>query len=42
VTFTASLDPVVEDYLNKHFDQKEFHALIDPIRIEHLFSSDSL
>jgi len=42
VTFTASLDTVTDDYLHKHFDEKELHALIDPIRIEHLFSSESL
>ncbi|MGD9654752.1 MAG: RluA family pseudouridine synthase [Sulfuricurvum sp.] len=42
VVFTASLDPVMEDYLNKHFDPKETHALIDPLCIERLFSSESL
>jgi 23S rRNA pseudouridine1911/1915/1917 synthase len=42
VTFTAALSPVMEDYLNKHFDSKEYHELIDPIRIEHLFSTESL
>ena len=42
VTFTASLDPVMDAYLQKHFEPKELHAFIDPIRIEHLFSSESL
>ena len=42
VNFTAPLGNVVEDYLQKHFDPKELHALIDPVRIEHLFSSESL
>ena len=42
VSFTASLDSAVENYLQKHFDPKELHALIDPIRLEHLFSSESL
>jgi 23S rRNA pseudouridine1911/1915/1917 synthase len=42
VHFTASLDNVVADYLNKHFDPKEYNELIDPIRIEHLFSTESL
>ncbi|WP_422233560.1 RluA family pseudouridine synthase [Sulfuricurvum sp.] len=42
VTFTAALSPVMEDYLNKHFDSKEYHELIDPLRIKHLFSTESL
>lgn len=42
VNFTAPLGSVVEDYLQKHFDSKELHALIDPLRIERLFSSESL
>ncbi|MGA9045235.1 RluA family pseudouridine synthase [Sulfuricurvum sp.] len=42
VHFTASLDRVMEDYLNKHFDPKEYNELIDPIRIERLFSTESL
>jgi 23S rRNA pseudouridine1911/1915/1917 synthase len=42
VIFTASLGSVMEDYLLKHFDSKELHALIDPTRIELLFSSESL
>ncbi|MDD5051592.1 MAG: RluA family pseudouridine synthase [Sulfuricurvum sp.] len=42
VQFTAPLDPVMEDYLQKHFDSKELHEHIDPIRIERLFSTESL
>jgi 23S rRNA pseudouridine1911/1915/1917 synthase len=42
VNFTAPLGNVVEDYLEKHFDSKELHELIDPLRIERLFSSESL
>lgn len=42
VAFTAPLDPVMDDYLHKHFDMKELHALIDPICIERLFSSEPL
>ncbi|MFZ2890100.1 RluA family pseudouridine synthase [Sulfuricurvum sp.] len=42
VSFTAPLAPVMEDYLHKHFDSKELHARIDPIRLERLFSSESL
>lgn len=42
VNFTAPLGSVVEDYLHKHFDSKELHALIDPIRIERLFSTESI
>lgn len=42
VRFTASLDSAMESYLQKHFDSKELHALIDPIRLEHLFSPKSL
>ena len=42
VNFTAPLGSVVENYLEKHFDSKELHELIDPLRIERLFSSESL
>lgn len=42
VRFTAPLDSAMENYLQKHFDPKELHALIDPIRLEHLFSTESL
>lgn len=42
VQFTAPLGNVVEDYLTKHFDSKELHELLDPLRIERLFSSESL
>lgn len=40
MAFLAPLDTAVNDYLDKHFDSKELHALIDPIRIERLFSSE--
>jgi 23S rRNA pseudouridine1911/1915/1917 synthase len=42
VDFTAGFDRVVDDYLTKHFDSKELHELIDPVRIERLFSTESL
>lgn len=42
VTFTAPIGPVMEDYLTKHFDSKELHELIDPLRIERRFSAESL
>jgi 23S rRNA pseudouridine1911/1915/1917 synthase len=42
VNFTAPLGNVVEDYIYKHFDSKELHELIDPLRIERLFSTESL
>lgn len=42
VNFTAPLGSVVENYLDKHFDSKELHELIDPLRVERLFSSESL
>lgn len=42
VSFTAPLASVMEDYLHKHFDSKELHELIDPVRIEHIFSTESL
>ena len=41
VTFTAPLDPVMDRYLQKHFEPKELHALIDPNNIEHRFSTES-
>ncbi len=41
VSFIAPLDPVMDDYLQKHFDTKELHALIDPNTLEHRFSTDS-
>jgi 23S rRNA pseudouridine1911/1915/1917 synthase len=40
VTFTAPLGPVMNDYLQKHFDTKELHALIDPNNLEHRFSTE--
>lgn len=42
VTFTAPIGSVMEDYLHKHFDSKELHELIDPLRIERRFSAESL
>jgi 23S rRNA pseudouridine1911/1915/1917 synthase len=42
VNFTAPLGLVVENYLSKHFDSKELHELIDPLRIERLFSTEPL
>lgn len=42
VSFTAPLASVMEDYLHKHFDSKELHELIDPVRIERLFSTESI
>ncbi len=42
VQFVAPLEAVMEDYLNKHFDEKELHALIDPLRFERLFSTEPL
>lgn len=42
VQFVAPLDPVMEDYLQKQFDEKELHALIDPLRFERLFSAEPL
>ncbi|MDX9966695.1 MAG: RluA family pseudouridine synthase [Sulfuricurvum sp.] len=42
VTFTAAPDPVMEEYLHKHFDAKELHALIDPNTIERCFSTESV
>ncbi len=42
VNFTAPLDSVMEYYLTKHFDSKELYELIDPLRIERLFSAESL
>ncbi|MBN2869773.1 MAG: RluA family pseudouridine synthase [Campylobacterales bacterium] len=41
VSFIAPLDPVMDDYLQKHFDTKELHALIDPNTLEHHFSTES-
>lgn len=42
LAFTAPLDPVMGEYLTKHFDQKELHAFIDPDYIERCFSTESL
>lgn len=42
VQFVAPLESVMEDYLQKQFDEKEFHALIDPLRFERLFSAEPL
>lgn len=42
VQFVAPLEAVMEDYILKHFDPKEFHAHIDPLRFEHLFSPESV
>lgn len=42
VTFTAAPDSVMEEYLHKHFDAKELHALIDPNTIERCFSTESV
>lgn len=42
VTFTAPISPIMDEYLHKHFDEKELHALIDPNHIEHCFSAESI
>lgn len=42
VTFTAPVSPVMDHYLQKHFDTKELYALIDPNNLEHRFSTESL
>lgn len=42
VQFTAPVENAMANYLNKHFDQKELHALIDPNRFEHLFGTEPL
>lgn len=39
LSFKASLDDVMNDYLNKHFEPKDLHATISQIRFEHLFSA---
>ncbi len=42
VTFTAPLDPVMDHYLQKHFEPKELHALIDPDNLERRFGAEPL
>lgn len=42
VHFTAPLEDKMAQYLDKHFDKKELHALIDPNHFEHLFSTQPL
>lgn len=39
VSFTASMDSVMSDYLTKHFDPKELHETLSHVRFEHLFSA---
>lgn len=39
LSFQAPMDAVMEDYLEKHFEQKELHATFSSIRFEHLFSA---
>lgn len=42
VQFVAPLDNGMKDYLHNNFDEKELHALIDPLRFERLFSTEPL
>lgn len=42
MSFTAPLDPVMDNYLRKHFDTKELYALIDPNHLERRFGSEPL
>ncbi|MGD9969541.1 MAG: RluA family pseudouridine synthase [Sulfuricurvum sp.] len=42
VAFTAPLDPIMDDYLKKHFDEKELYAHLDPYYIERCFSTESV
>jgi len=39
LSFTASLDTIMEAYLTKHFNPKEIHATFTSVHFEHLFSA---